>query len=78
MATFTDTDELRAYLATITTYEDFWDAKEPAFHDVAVKTAWDALIAQGWSSSVALDALKAGEVWAFVREQDVRRADRLH
>ncbi|WP_074788298.1 hypothetical protein [Roseovarius tolerans] len=78
MATFTDTDELRVYLRRLKTYEQFWDAKEPAFFDAEKKAFWDGLIAEGWPSDSALYALKTGEIWAFVVEQGERRIRRLH
>jgi hypothetical protein len=78
MATFSDTDELRAFLRRIKTYEQFWDAKEPAFYDVEQKAFWDEQIAQGNDPDSILRALKAGEVWEFVREREERQDHRLH
>tara|TARA_R110002072_G_scaffold148598_1_gene296098 strand:- start:9108 stop:9398 length:291 start_codon:yes stop_codon:yes gene_type:complete len=78
MATFTDTDELRVFLRRIKTYEQFWDAKEPAFFDAEKKAHWDQLIADGHDPGSILRALKTGEVWAFVREREERRESRVH
>ena len=78
MATFSDTDELRTFLRRIKTYEEFWDAKEPAFYDVQEKTVWDQLLKDGFDPDSVLRALKAGEVWAFVREREEREDHRLH
>lgn len=78
MATFFDTDELRAFLKRIETYAAFWDAKEPTFSDAVEKAFWDERIRQGADPTVVLDALKAGEVWAFVREKEKREDHRLH
>lgn len=78
MATFSDTDELRAFLRRIKTYEEFWDAKEPEFHDAEEKAVWDQLLKDGFDPDSVLSALKAGEVWAFVREREERQDHRLH
>ena len=78
MATFSDTDKLRAFLRRIKTYDQFWDAKEPAFRDAQEKAVWDQLLKDGLDPDSVLRALKAGEVWAFVREREEREDHRLH
>jgi len=78
MTIFTDTDELRVFLRRIKTYEEFWDAKEPAFFDADERAFWDRQIASGNDADSILRALKAGEIWAFVREREERQDERLH
>jgi type I restriction-modification system DNA methylase subunit len=76
--TFKDTDELRAFLRTIKTYEQFWDAKEPTFSDVMAKRYFDWSIAQGDDPAEILIALKTCEVQQFSEEFEARQQDRLH
>lgn len=78
MATFTDTNELRAYLRRITTYEAFWEAKEPSFFDPLEKAFWDEHIRLYGDPDGVLRTLKRGEIRAFAREQEERQDHRLH
>jgi len=80
MPTFKDTDELRIYLKTFKTYDDFWAGKEPDFDDVFIKTVYDKRIKN--DPDIDLDAvllaLKQHEVRRFVEEQKARSDTHLH
>lgn len=77
--TFKDTDELRAFLRTIKTYEHFWRAKEPDFSDLRAKFFFDWRIAvHGDDADEILSALKSCEVQQFSQEFAARKKDRLH
>lgn len=79
MRLFKDTDELRAYLATITSYDAFWTMKEPDLFDAREKAFWDKTIADlGDNPDDYLQPLKQIEVQRFVREQALRAADALN
>lgn len=76
--TFTDTDELRAYLKTIKTYDQFWDAKEPSFTDVYAKYVFDDMIAKGADPADMLLSLKVAEVQEFVVNFEARQPHKLN
>lgn len=79
MTTFKDTDELRAYLARITTYEQFWEMKEPDIFDAREKAFWDRGIAElGHDPNDYLLPLKQSEVRRFVREREQRELAALN
>ena len=79
MSTFEDTDQLRAYLATLKTYEEFWEKKEPDLFDAREKAWWDQAIATwGDNPDDYLEPLKQTEVRRFVREQQMRQGPALN
>ena len=81
MATFKDTDELRIYLKTIKTYDEYWDKKEPDVDDVIVKAVYDERMANNpelFTEEGVLLSLKQHEVRRFVEEQKARADKNLH
>jgi hypothetical protein len=77
-----DTDELRDFLRTITSYDDFWRVKgerEPEYDDLAKKRFWDEVIrAEGRDPANILLALKQGEVQRFASEASARHPGNLN
>lgn len=76
--TFEDTDELRTFLRTIKTYDQFWDAKEPEFGDVQWKQVMDLLIADGASPDDILIGLKGAVVTSYTEEREARKPENLN
>jgi hypothetical protein len=74
-----DTDELRAFLKTIATYDEWWSRKEPDFSDADEKAFWDAWIVRfSDDPQLVLEVLKQAEVRRFVREQTSRHPTNLN
>ena len=81
MSVFKDTDELRIYLKTIKTYDEYWENKEPDFDDVLVKAVYDERMANNpelFTEEGVLLSLKQYEVRRFVEEQKARAKENLH
>lgn len=78
MLLFSDADELRAYLRTIKTYDEFWERKEPCLSDAAMKEFSDWHIRQGDDPDAILEALKCLAVEEFSAEFSARLPNRVH
>ena len=78
MKLFDDSDDLRSFLRTIETYDQFWERKEPDLHDAAMKAAFDEMIRDGHDPQSLLRCLKNEVVRDFCAESEARLPDRVH